>query len=112
MHSVRTLCVWRWLTVHVSLPSSLSGFPVNSLIFLEFSVSSAVFCILAYALLFYSLSVLTRAKGGVEHNEPQAHVANPEWMQEWVALYDTGETGLTKLDTTKVALSPTAMLPA
>lgn len=41
-----------------------------------------------------------------------SHVANPEWMQEWVALYDKGETGLSKLDTTKAALSPTAMLPA
>ena len=41
-----------------------------------------------------------------------SHIANPEWMQEWVALFDQGETGLTELDTTKMALSPKAMLPA
>ncbi len=41
-----------------------------------------------------------------------SHIANPEWMQEWVALFDQGETGLTELDTTKMALSPKGMLPA
>ena len=39
-------------------------------------------------------------------------VVNPAWMQEWVALYDSGEQGLTKLDTTKRPLSPQEMLPA
>jgi predicted metal-dependent hydrolase len=39
-------------------------------------------------------------------------VANPAWMREWVALYDKGEQGLTRLDTTKMQLSPEAMLPA
>jgi hypothetical protein len=39
-------------------------------------------------------------------------VANPEWMPDWVALYDTGEQGLTKLDRTKMPLSPVEMLPA
>ena len=39
-------------------------------------------------------------------------VVNPAWMQEWVALYDSGEQGLTKLDTTKMPLSPQEMLPA
>ncbi|MGH7960458.1 MAG: metal-dependent hydrolase [Candidatus Binatia bacterium] len=38
-------------------------------------------------------------------------VADPAWMQEWVALYDQEEQGLTKLDTTKMALSPAGMLP-
>ena len=41
-----------------------------------------------------------------------SQVANPEWMQEWVALFDKGETGLTQLDTTKISLSPEDMLPA
>ncbi|MGH7962031.1 MAG: metal-dependent hydrolase [Candidatus Binatia bacterium] len=40
-----------------------------------------------------------------------AKIADPAWMQEWVALYDKGEQGLLKLDTTKVHLSPAAMLP-
>ena len=39
-------------------------------------------------------------------------VVNPAWMQEWVALYDSGEQGLTKFDTTKRPLSPQEMLPA
>ena len=39
-------------------------------------------------------------------------VANPAWMPEWVALYDTGEQGLAKLDTIKMPLSPVEMLPA
>ena len=38
-------------------------------------------------------------------------VENPEWMKEWVALYDKGEVRLTQRDTTKMALSLTAMLP-
>lgn len=41
-----------------------------------------------------------------------SHVVNPDWMQEWVALYDKGEPGLTQLDTSKMLLSPEAMLPA
>lgn len=41
-----------------------------------------------------------------------SQVANPEWMKEWVALFDKGEVGLTKLDTTKMSLSPKEMLPA
>jgi predicted metal-dependent hydrolase len=40
-----------------------------------------------------------------------SHVADPAWMREWVALYDKGETGLAKLDTTKLPLSPAGMLP-
>jgi hypothetical protein len=39
-------------------------------------------------------------------------VADPAWMQAWVALYDKGEPGLTRLDTAKMRLSPEAMLPA
>jgi uncharacterized protein len=41
-----------------------------------------------------------------------SHVANPAWIREWVALYDTGEEGLAKLDTTKLSLSPREMLRA
>jgi len=38
-------------------------------------------------------------------------VVDPAWMQEWIALYDQGEQRLLKLDTTKMQLSPAAMLP-
>ena len=40
-----------------------------------------------------------------------AKVVDPAWMQEWIALYDQGEQRLLKLDTTKMQLSPAAMLP-
>jgi predicted metal-dependent hydrolase len=39
-----------------------------------------------------------------------SHVTDPEWMREWVALYDAGEQGLAKLDTSKLEQSPSAML--
>jgi hypothetical protein len=41
-----------------------------------------------------------------------SHVADPAWMKEWVVLFDKGEMGLAKLDTSKLEQSPTAMLPA
>jgi hypothetical protein len=41
-----------------------------------------------------------------------SHVADPAWMKEWVALFDQGEMGLAKLDTSKLAQSPAGMLPA
>jgi predicted metal-dependent hydrolase len=50
--------------------------------------------------------------GIVRHALPwhhPSHVADPAWMREWVALYDKGEKGLTKLDTTKLSLSPAGM---
>jgi hypothetical protein len=39
-------------------------------------------------------------------------IADPAWMQEWVALYDRGEEGLTRLDTARMHLSPAAMVGA
>ena len=53
--------------------------------------------------------------GILRHALPWHHpsrVANPAWMQEWVALYDKGEKGLAKLDTSKLHQSPASMLPA
>ncbi len=53
--------------------------------------------------------------GIVRHALPghhPSHVPDPAWMREWIALYDNGEKGLTKLDTAKMQLSPAAMLPA
>ena len=53
--------------------------------------------------------------GILRHALPWHHpsrVANPAWMQEWVALYDKGEKRLAKLDTTKLQHSPAEMLPA
>jgi hypothetical protein len=41
-----------------------------------------------------------------------SHVADPAWTKEWVALFDKGEIGLAKLDTSKLAQSPAGMLPA
>lgn len=40
-----------------------------------------------------------------------SQVADPAWMQEWVALYDQGEKGLLTLDTTKIRMTPAGMLP-
>lgn len=39
-----------------------------------------------------------------------SHVRDPEWMREWVQLYDRGEQRLTRLDTSKISLTPEAML--
>lgn len=53
--------------------------------------------------------------GILRHALPWHHpsrVANPTWMQEWVALYDQGEKRLTRLDTSKLHQSPANMLPA
>jgi predicted metal-dependent hydrolase len=53
--------------------------------------------------------------GILRHALPWHHpsrVADPAWMREWVALYDEGEKGLAKLDTSRLPLSPKAMLPA
>jgi len=44
--------------------------------------------------------------------QPHWHPADPAWMREWVALYDKGERGLAKLETSKLPQSPTGMLPA
>jgi len=53
--------------------------------------------------------------GILRHALPWHHpsrVADPAWMREWVALYDKGERGLAKLETSKLPQSPTGMLPA
>ncbi len=36
-------------------------------------------------------------------------VRDPDWMREWVALYERGTPGLTHLDTRRMHLSPAAM---
>ncbi len=41
-----------------------------------------------------------------------SHIADPEWMREWVELYDAGEAGLTHLDMSDPTRSPGAMLSA
>lgn len=38
-------------------------------------------------------------------------IKDPEWMREWVALYDRGEERLTRLDMKEPTRSPAAMLP-
>jgi len=40
-----------------------------------------------------------------------SHIEDPAWMREWVALYDRGEAGLTRLDMARPSSSPEAMLP-
>ena len=40
-----------------------------------------------------------------------SHVRDPQWMREWVALYDTDEQSVAKLDTSKLEQSPAAMSP-
>jgi uncharacterized protein len=37
-------------------------------------------------------------------------VPDPPWMQEWVALYERGEAGLTRLDTRRIHLGPAALV--
>jgi predicted metal-dependent hydrolase len=37
-------------------------------------------------------------------------VADPAWMREWVALYERGEPGLTRLDTRRIHLHPAALV--
>lgn len=37
-----------------------------------------------------------------------ARIPDPDWVQEWLALYERGETGLTHLDTRRMHLAPTA----
>ena len=37
-------------------------------------------------------------------------VPDPAWIQEWVALYERGEEGLTRLDTRRMHLGPAAMV--
>lgn len=39
-----------------------------------------------------------------------ARVADPPWIQEWIALYERGEQGLTRLDTRRMDLGPAAMI--
>jgi len=52
--------------------------------------------------------------GILRHALPWHHpsqVADPKWMREWVALYERGEAGVAKLDTSRLEQSPAAMLP-
>jgi predicted metal-dependent hydrolase len=58
------------------------------------------------------MSFLPRALRYALPGHHPSQVADPAWMQAWVALYDKGEHRLTRLDTTKMQLSPEAMLPA
>ena len=39
-----------------------------------------------------------------------ARIADPAWIREWVALYERGEQGLTRLDTRRMDLGPAAMI--
>lgn len=57
------------------------------------------------------VSFLPRALRYALPGHHPSHVADPAWMREWVALYDKGEKGLSKLNTAKMQLSPAAMLP-
>lgn len=59
---------------------------------------------------FFALLMPRLIKHALPGHDP-VKVADPAWMREWVALYDQGEKGLLKLDTTKIHLSPAAMLP-
>ena len=34
---------------------------------------------------------------------------DPDWAREWIDLYDAGEPGLLRLDTSRIDLSPAAM---
>lgn len=69
-----------------------------------------------WAIKKFALRLFGAALPGIlRHALPWHHpsrVSDPAWMKEWVALYDKGEMGLAKLDTTKLQLSPQAMLPA
>lgn len=42
-------------------------------------------------------------------HEPN-HIPDPAWIQEWVALHERGEEGLTRLDTRRMHLGPAAMI--
>jgi hypothetical protein len=39
-----------------------------------------------------------------------ARIADPPWIREWITLYERGEPGLTRLDTSRMALGPAAMV--
>jgi len=69
-----------------------------------------------WAIKKFTFRFFTSAMPGIlRHALPWHHpsrVADPAWMREWVALYDKGERGLAKLDTSKLQQSPTSMLPA
>jgi predicted metal-dependent hydrolase len=58
------------------------------------------------------VSFLPRALRYALPGHHPSQVVDPAWMREWVALYDKGENGLTKLDTAKMHRSPEAMMPA
>ena len=64
-----------------------------------------------FAVRFFGASLPGILRHALPWHHP-SHVANPAWMQEWVAVHDRGETGLAKLDTKKLALTPREMLPA
>lgn len=55
--------------------------------------------------------ILPRVVSHVLPGHNPSHVADPAWVREWIALYDQGEKGLAKLDTTKMHLSPAGMFP-
>lgn len=39
-----------------------------------------------------------------------AHIDDPAWIREWIELYERGEAGLTRLDTRRIELTPSAMI--
>jgi predicted metal-dependent hydrolase len=64
-----------------------------------------------FAVRFFAASLPGILRHALPWHHP-SHVANPQWMREWVALHDTGERGLAKLDTRKLQQSPAGMVPA
>jgi uncharacterized protein len=64
-----------------------------------------------FAFRFFTSSMPGILRHALPWHRP-SHVADPAWMKEWVALFDKGEMGVAKLDTTKLQQSPAGMVTA